>query len=97
MAKAEKDNKAIKKRIRDISDSIEAKLTQYRELKGGCVCYPFLDVEITRTVVDDIFDDLRTKYKECDGHLNVIVDSGGGDIDAAYNLAMLFRKIGQRS
>jgi len=26
--------------------------------------------------------------------MNVIVDSGGGDIDAAYNLAMLFRRYG---
>ena len=51
-------------------------------------------MDITSSVVDDVFENLRTKYKECNGRLNVIVDSGGGDIDAAYNLAMLFRKYG---
>lgn len=47
-------------------------------------------------MVDDIFDDVRTKLKQCDGRLDVIVDSGGGDIDAAYNLSMLFRKYGEK-
>ena len=31
-----------------------------------------------------------------DGEMVVIVESGGGDIDAAYNLAMLFRSYGQK-
>lgn len=45
-------------------------------------------------VVDDVFDDLRTNFKDCNGQLDIIVDSGGGDIDSAYNLALLLRKFG---
>lgn len=84
----------IEKRIAELEKTIGQKLNRYQEIKEGCLCFPFLGVDITPSVVDDIFQDLRTKYKECDGRLSVIIDSGGGDIDAAYNLAMLFRKYG---
>jgi ATP-dependent protease ClpP protease subunit len=83
-----------KKQITELGKMIEQKLNRYQEIKEGCLCFPFLGVEITNSVVDDIFQDLRTKYKECGGRLNVIIDSGGGSIDAAYNLVMLFRKFG---
>lgn len=42
--------------------------------------------------MEDTFDELRKNYKNCDGRLDVLVFSSGGDIDAAYNLALLFRK-----
>ena len=42
--------------------------------------------------VEDIFDDLRKDHSNCGGQLDVLLLSGGGDIDAAYNLALLFRK-----
>jgi len=80
----------------ELAEKIEKKLEEYRELKEGCACFPFIRVVITPSVVDDVFDDLRTKHSDCEGRLNVIVDSGGGDIDAAYNLAMLFRKYGTK-
>jgi hypothetical protein len=88
------ENSQLQKRIVELGELIEQKLKSYQETSNGCLCFPFIGVEITRSVVDDIFQDLRTKYKECNGRLNVIVDSGGGDIDAAYNLSMLFRKYG---
>lgn len=84
----------LEKRVIELEETIEQKLKRYQEIKKDYLCFPFLGVDITTTVVDDIFQDLRTKYKECNGRLNIIVDSGGGDIDAAYNLAMLFRKYG---
>ena len=63
------------------------------------VCYPllFADEEITSATVDRVFDDLQ-KIAELDkdeGRLAVIVDSPGGDIDSAYNLACLFRRYGK--
>ena len=99
MPKAEKTTKQIevskaKKRISELEKQIEQKLNRLKEIREGCLCFPFLGVDINGPIVDDVFEDLRTKYKECNGRLNVIVDSGGGDIDAAYNLAMLFRKYG---
>jgi len=84
-----------KKQISHLEKQIQQKLTRLQEITGNCLCFPFLSVDITRSVVDDVFDQLRTKYKECGGRLSVVVDSGGGDIDAAYNLAMLFRKYGR--
>ncbi len=82
------------KQIEKIGKEIEQSLTHLQEIREGRLCFPFLGVNITHSVVDDVFDDLRKKYNECDGRLDVIVDSGGGNIDAAYNLAMLFRKYG---
>ena len=41
--------------------------------------------------MDKVYDDLRGE-KCTDGSLEVILESGGGDIDAAFNLAQLFRR-----
>lgn len=83
--------------ISELEKQIEQKLTRLQEINDKCLCFPFFGVQITGSVVDDVFDELRTKYRECGGRLSVIVDSGGGDIDAAYNLAMLFRRYGPQS
>lgn len=64
------------------------------------VCYPLLlpDEEINSGTVDRVFDDLQGlgEIDAAESRLAVIVDSGGGDIDAAYNLACLFRRFGNR-
>jgi len=52
--------------------------------------------EITPQLVEEIFDELRTSYKDLNGELDVIVHSGGGDIDASYNLACLFQRFGNK-
>jgi len=93
-AKSSQDPKT-KKEISHLEKQIQQKLARLQEITENCPCFPFLDVDITGSVVDDVFDELRTKYKECGGRLSVIVDSSGGNIDAAYNLAMLFRKYGR--
>jgi hypothetical protein len=93
-AKKKTEISEAEKRISELEKQIEQKLNRLQEIKGGLLCFPFLGVDITNSLVDDVFEDLRTKYNECNGRLNVIVDSGGGNIDAAYNLAMLFRKYG---
>ena len=60
--------------------------------------FPFLlpDDHITPQTVDKVFDELQQRfgYSTPNGRLVVVVDSGGGDIDAAYNLALLFRNYG---
>ncbi|MFX0140601.1 MAG: hypothetical protein ACFFDN_43575, partial [Candidatus Hodarchaeota archaeon] len=89
-----KRNPKINKAISDLEKQIDQKLNDLKKIREGCACFPFLNVEITRPVVDDVFEEIHNKYKNCNSHLNVIIDSGGGDIDAAYNLAMLFRRVG---
>ena len=62
------------------------------------LCYPLLlaDKEITSATVDLVFDDLQeiAQLDKNESRLAVIVDSPGGDIDAAYNLACLFSRYG---
>lgn len=47
---------------------------------------------INRDIVDEVYLKLRGSYKDLNGKLDVIVHSGGGDIDAAYNIASILRK-----
>ncbi len=60
--------------------------------------FPFLlpDDHITPQTVDKVFDELQQRFGSTtpNGRLVVVVDSSGGDIDAAYNLALLFRNYG---
>lgn len=63
-------------------------------LFGGAVCYPFFrDTAIGPDTVDEVYDALRRTT--CAGRLVVLVDSAGGDLHAAYNLALLFRQYGR--
>lgn len=87
---------ATKKQISELEGKIEEHIKRLKETENANLCYPLLGVKITRELVDDVYEDLRTNYKDCDGHLDIIIDSGGGDIDAAYNLAILFRKFGHQ-
>lgn len=49
------------------------------------------DESISRDTVTTVYDKLEKEYKGIK-KLDVIIDSGGGDIDSAYLLAKLFRK-----
>jgi len=88
------DSGDLSEEVSAVERELDEHLDRLRETREGRSCYPFLGVEIKPPVVDDIFDDLRSEYADCSGRLDVIVDSGGGDIDAAYNLSMLFRRYG---
>ena len=50
-------------RISEIEALISEQLEEFREIKNGELCLPFFGMEITPTVVDDIFEDLRRKNK----------------------------------
>ena len=88
--------------IGGIDKAINTKLRELGEACGdGVECFPFLlaDEEIRAPTVDKVFDDLQDRFgsSPAGGNLVVVVDSGGGDIDAAYNLALLFRRYGSES
>ena len=51
---------------------------------------------ITRQLIEEVFEELRTSFNDVNGELDVIVHSSGGDIDASYNLACLFQKFGHK-
>jgi ClpP class serine protease len=97
--KAKKNSKSdsIDRLEKQISSLIDKYQEKYQNTHEGCICYPLLvrQSEIGPRLVDDVYEQLLDdKYKCESGKLVVIVDSSGGDIDAAYNLASLFQDIG---
>jgi len=82
------------KRLREINKDIKQKLFELQKERAERQCYPLLmfATRIGDRIVEDIFDDLRKDHSSCGGQLDILLFSGGGDIDAAYNLALLLRK-----
>ena len=75
---------AIDKKMRELVKKVEE--------TRGTRCLLFLS-EITPDIVKDVYMDIRKNYKNCGGKLDVFIDSGGGDIDAAYNIATLLQGV----
>ncbi len=88
-------DKSNEESISSIDKKIE-KLRKNFAKSRNSDCYLLIagNSEITATLVDKVFDDLR-KEKYGGEKLDVIVHSSGGSIDAAYNLARLFRRYGK--
>ncbi|MGI0010851.1 MAG: hypothetical protein ACREAE_05580, partial [Nitrosopumilaceae archaeon] len=74
-----KDNQ---KRIDEINEKIGQKLSELGKFRNNRPCFPLLmgESSIVSPIVDNIFEKLRTDYKNCNGKLDVIIESGGGDI-----------------
>ena len=80
-----------------INKKIEDALSRFKELRKSEVFPLFLSrAEIIEQTVDDVFDELRKRYKSKPlpqkDRLDVILESGGGSIDSAYNIALLLRR-----
>lgn len=87
------------KNIESVNREIEAKTTALAEHYGdGFCCYALMleapYTSISHGLVDKVYDDLREKYPDGCDKMIVVVSSGGGNIDEAYNLALLFRRYG---
>jgi len=83
----------------EIDRIVSEKIKALSKLRENAFIYPFLQgesISIERSTVDDVYDDLRTKCKGDCSRIDVIVDSGGGQIDPAYNLALLFRRYAKK-
>jgi hypothetical protein len=102
MSKREK--KKVKKATQKVVDKdgqIKRLRKQVKELVGslererGQRCF-LLEARISPSLVDEIYTELRKEYKALDGKLDIIINSPGGDIDAAYNLSSLFKKYGHQ-
>jgi ATP-dependent protease ClpP protease subunit len=91
--KTDPENK--KTDIEEIEAKIQEKILEFEKIRDNRHCFLFLGKPINHKVVNDTFNELRKSSQKCDGRLDVIIDSGGGDIHSAYNLAMLLRKYGK--
>jgi hypothetical protein len=82
--------------IAELDDQISKTLEEISRLRDGATILPlFLNkASINVRTVDDVFDELRAKYngKASRERLDVILESSGGSIDAAYNIALLLRR-----
>jgi len=91
----EQEPEKKKSEIEEIDARIEEKIQEFKKIRDNRHCFLFLGKSIDHSVVNDTFNELRQSAQKCDGRLDVIIDSGGGDIHSAYNLAMLLRKYGK--
>ena len=84
--------------LSDVDEAIEAKVKELDKSRGSDDCFALLigDRPIDGDLVDKVFNDLRNRFKgQAESkRLLVILESSGGDIDASYNLAQLFRRYG---
>ena len=87
-------NPRKKPSIKGLSAQIDAKVKELEKIRD-CPCYALLlgEQNIRKGLVDEVYGVLRRRNGDRT-HLDVLVDSAGGDIDAAYNLALLFRRYG---
>ncbi|HEC87227.1 MAG TPA: hypothetical protein ENI49_05105 [Thermoplasmatales archaeon] len=94
MAEKKSTHKRTDRQLAQVNKKIDntiKKIEEQRERR----CF-LLSATITPSLVEKIFGELINNFQDIDGKLDVIVDSLGGDIDAAYNLACLFQKYGQK-
>ncbi len=100
MSKASEACKRIDKELKDLTGKIDTQLsalsTAYEGIPVHHLSLDWCHKDIDADLVDEVFDDLRKRFGSGNEQLLVVVSSGGGDIDAAYNLAMLFRRYGER-
>lgn len=99
--KAPARKKATKKKEVDPKTQIEERIKgltdDWCKQREGISCYPLLisSESIDNHLVNKVYEELRQEYGSENDRLDVIVHSGGGDIDAAYNLSKLFRRYGK--
>lgn len=90
-------NKSVKTKpqrrtISVIENDIVGLLKQLgKQRKTQCYSLLLANANIGPSLVDTVYDDLRENYEDCKS-LDVIVESGGGNIDAAYNISLLLRR-----
>lgn len=85
--------------LQEVDSDIAAKIAELEESFGGVPCFSLLigDRSIDRGLVDEVFDDLRKRFGQRPEHdkLVVLLESSGGDINAAYNISQLLRRYGK--
>ena len=90
----EEELSAIEEELSVTEEELENAVLELGEIRKS-ECFPLLlnGRSISSDLVDNVYDVLKSKDSDCKT-LDVIVDSSGGDINAAYNLALLFRRYG---
>jgi hypothetical protein len=84
--------------LEDVDEEIQSRAASLAEECGETDIYPLLleapKTSISSALVDDVFEELYGEFGTSNEKLMVIISSSGGDMDAAYSLAMLLRRFG---
>jgi hypothetical protein len=82
--------------IADLDRQISEAIDEISKLRDSATVLPlFLNkASINGKTVDDVFEELRSKYSSSTPRerLDLILESNGGNIDAAYNIGLLLRR-----
>jgi hypothetical protein len=85
--------KSVEDVLQELDEKMQQVLSALKEKRGKYVYTLFLGgTSLEGYTVDDVFNDLSRCIPNANARLDVILDSSGGDIHAAYNLAGLFRR-----
>ncbi len=82
---------SITTQLESIETELEAGIEKLESIRG-CRVFPLLGIDIDHISVEGVFEELIEYYTDIDGKLHVLIESFGGDANAAYNLATLFRR-----
>ena len=75
-----------------VTDDLNKQIAELSRLRK-VECYSMIvEDSINVDLVDTIYEELRNRFGAGNDRLEVLVENSGGDIDAAYNLAQLFRR-----
>lgn len=90
-----KSTRESRKTISSIEKEIDETCKDLAKVRQSkCFSLLLREPDIRSTLVDRVYDELKAEKHDFKS-LDIIIDSGGGDIDAAYNLARLFRRYGK--
>lgn len=86
--------------ISEINEKIERAIKEFSKARDNARILPLFlkGAEINTKTVDDVYDELRQKFKGTSNHdrLDVILESSGGSIDPAYNIGLLLRRYAKK-
>ena len=86
------------KTLSDVEEEIDACVDDIGKKMGEDASCFLLAERLLPSSVGSVYDKLQDRFgfKSPDTELVIVLESGGGDIDAAYNLANLLRKYGDK-
>ncbi len=98
-AKPAQDKDDIEQKIEQVDADMEQQAAALAKLLGDLSYFLLLQYATRKSInddlVDEVYEGLRQKFPKGNDKLLVVLSSYGGDIDAAYNLAMQFRRYGK--
>lgn len=86
----------IDKQINEKKKTLEEETKNLEKFRKNKVIILLTHDPITRSVVSKLYDKYKNIIEDSVNNLDILVDSGGGDIDATYHLITLFRKMAKK-